>query len=721
MVGLGGLLTVPEVADIIATLRVMHDPGAADALARILTSPRWRIGPRDLVALGRRSRALARGADHQAARGGAAVQGAGPESSGPQGLSGPQELAGAPGPADARGQAGALGRAGAGGLSRPPDDVMTRAITDLTSDAGSLVEALDDLGDPASYSAAGHQRFAALAAELRGLRAHAGRPLPELVGEVERALGLDVEVAARPGRDPASSRADLDAFADAAAAFAGDQEEPTLGAFLAYLTAAEAEEFGLEAGRVGETDSVKLATVHASKGLQWAAVIVPGLAGGTQGHVFPAKPKVTTRWTENPRLLPFRLRGDAADLPVLDGLDTESLGRFTDACVDRELAEERRLAYVAVTRAAFWLGCTGYWWGDGTSRLGPSVFLTEIQAACAAGAGQVEHWAAEPDPDAPNPLLAEPPTAAWPAPAGGSRHEAVVEAAELVRAEMTRERQRRAGQPDGSQPDAPQPGKSQPGESQPAGPRRAAAGAAGLSEQEQALIDGWARDTDLLLAERAQRRGDQALAVQLPGQIPVSSLVTIARDPALFAAQVRRPMPRPPAPQARRGTAFHRWLEQRFGPRPLIDPEELLGAADAASDPAAGPGLDQLKARFESGEWADRWPAEVEVSFETLVGDRLVRGRIDAVFADAPGGGFDIVDWKTGRAPGGDDERHAVAVQLAAYRLAWAALTGVPVSQVRAAFYYVRDDLTVRPADLLDEAGLAALIESVPLAAGPAG
>ena len=92
------------------------------------------------------------------------------------------------------------------------------------------------------------------------------RPLPDLVGEVERMLGLDIEVAARPGRDPASARADLDAFADAAAAFAGDQEEPTLGAFLAYLTAAEEEEFGLEAGRVGDSDSVTLATVHAAKG-----------------------------------------------------------------------------------------------------------------------------------------------------------------------------------------------------------------------------------------------------------------------------------------------------------------------------------------------------------------------------------------------------------------------------------------------------------------------
>ncbi len=60
VVGLGGLLTVPEVADIVATLQVMHDPAASGALARLLTSPRWRIGPADLVALGRRARSLAR-------------------------------------------------------------------------------------------------------------------------------------------------------------------------------------------------------------------------------------------------------------------------------------------------------------------------------------------------------------------------------------------------------------------------------------------------------------------------------------------------------------------------------------------------------------------------------------------------------------------------------------------------------------------------------------
>lgn len=644
VVGLGGLLTVPEVQDVVATLRVMHDPAAADALARLLTGPRWRIGPRDLVALGRRARALTR-------------QAAGPMRS--------QE--------------------GQGPVSDL--DVMSQAVTDFTADPGSLVEALDDLGEPAAYSAAGYGRLAALAAELRALRGHAGRPLPELVGEVERALGLDIEVSARPGADPATAHADLDAFADAAAAFAGDQEAATLGAFLAYLTAAEDEEFGLEAGRVGEADSVKLATVHAAKGLQWAAVIVPGLADGPKAHMFPARPRVTTRWTENPRLLPFGLRGDTADLPGLAGLDAGSLADFAEACGDRSLAEERRLAYVAATRAAFWLGCTGYWWGSGTSALGPSVFLAEIRAACESGAGTVACWQPPPEPDAENPALAEPAVASWPATVAGARYEAVRAAGALVEEAIAAG----AGGAAGADP-------------------------AGLGDADQALIAAWSRDTSLLLAEREQRRGDQVTSVLLPQRIPVSSLVTIARNPAELAQQVRRPMPRPPAPHAHRGTAFHRWLEERFGPQRLLDPGDLPGAADDEPGEVADPELTVLQQRFGAGEWAGRWPSEVEVPFETLIGDRLVRGRIDAVFADSPDGGFDVVDWKTGRQPRSAAESRAVAVQLAAYRIAWAALAGAGVGQVRAAFYYVRDDATVRPADLLDLAGLTALIEDIPLA-----
>jgi DNA helicase-2/ATP-dependent DNA helicase PcrA len=633
VVGLGGLLAVPEVQDVVATLRVLHDAGASDALARLLTGPRWRIGPRDLVALGRRARALASGeGDGRAVTRAAAVE------------------------ADAQ-------------------DALAEAITDLTAETGSLVEALDDLGEPSAYSATGYRRMHALAGELRRLRAHVGRPLADLTAEAERVLALDIEVAARPGVDPVAARADLDAFTDVADAFTGEGAEPTLGAFLAYLAAAQQEEFGLETGRVGESDSVKLLTVHAAKGLQWPAVFVPGLSMGERSQVFPAKPRVSTRWTDNPRLIPFGLRGDAGDLPELLGLDAASLEAFADACAARDLSEERRLMYVAATRAAFWLGCSGYWWGEGgSSRLGPSPFLEEVRKS---GAAQILTWADEPEEGAENPLLAAVDSADWPSTPAGRNYEAVREAARLVV---------EAREPEGLDE---------------------------LGQADQALTAAWDLDAGLLLAERAQRRGEGPTQVTLPARLSVSALVSLARDPDELARQVRRPMPRPPARQARRGTAFHQWLEQRFGQQLLIDDNALFGAEE---DEEAGTGGDlaALQARFERGEWADRWPRAVEVPFETLIGDRLVRGRIDAVFADAPGGGYDVVDWKTGRPPASAAERHAVSVQLAAYRLAWAALTGVQVTEVRAAFYYVAHDQTVRPADLLDESGLAALINQVP-------
>jgi DNA helicase-2/ATP-dependent DNA helicase PcrA len=87
---------------------------------------------------------------------------------------------------------------------------------------------------------------------------------------------------------------------------------------------------------------------------------------------------------------------------------------------------------------------------------------------------------------------------------------------------------------------------------------------------------------------------------------------------------------------------------------------------------------------------------------------------MDAVFRSGDGR-YEVVDWKTGRPPSGDEARFS-SVQLAAYRLAWAELMGVPVGQVSAAFHYVRANVTVRPADLLDAAGLTALLEAIPAA-----
>jgi DNA helicase-2/ATP-dependent DNA helicase PcrA len=170
-------------------------------------------------------------------------------------------------------------------------------------------------------------------------------------------------------------------------------------------------------------------------------------------------------------------------------------------------------------------------------------------------------------------------------------------------------------------------------------------------------------------------------------------------------------MPRRPAPHARRGTRFHLWLEQRWGQQRLLDVDELPGAADDSAEPDAD--LRALQEAFQSCEWARRVPAEIEFPFDLVVDGLVLRGRCDAVFTDAADGLVDVVDWKTGAPPSGVDA-DAAAVQLAVYRLAWHHLIGVPLDRIRAAFHYVAAGRTVRPADLLDAGGIAALVRSVP-------
>jgi DNA helicase-2/ATP-dependent DNA helicase PcrA len=219
----------------------------------------------------------------------------------------------------------------------------------------------------------------------------------------------------------------------------------------------------------------------------------------------------------------------------------------------------------------------------------------------------------------------------------------------------------------------------------------------------------WRLEAELLLAEREQlSRAAGPLEVTLPDHLTVSQLVMLRRDPQGLARTLRRPMPSHPDPYARRGTAFHAWLEQRFGAGRLLDVDELPGAAD--EDAAPDEALAELQERFLASEWADRVPLEVEVPFATVIAGVVVRGRMDAVFS-RPGGRFDVVDWKTGRQPTGP-AAEAAAVQLAVYRLAWAALQGRPVASVRAVFHYVRSGQTVVPESLPDADELAGLLDA---------
>jgi DNA helicase-2/ATP-dependent DNA helicase PcrA len=585
-----------------------------------------------------------------------------------------------------------------GDAPAPGDPVEAVVLGVDDAQVGSLVDALDDLppaGPRDPLSPEGRRRLERLRDELRSLRRRADQPLPDLVADVERTLLLDVEVSARSA-DPAAARADLDAFADAAASFAGDTAqdgtgEAVLTAFLAHLAAAEDEEHGLDTGAVSGADTVKLMTVHAAKGLEWPVVAVPGMARSESGGsaVFPARPVTGTSWALNPRLLPFPLRGDRSELPALPGLEPGQLAAHEQANADRDAREERRLAYVAVTRAGSRLLCSGYHWGEGSKVLGPSVFLDEARQACLDGAGRVSVWTEEP-PEL-NPVVAAGRTVAWPspdAPAGPGVQAAAERVRELLaEAPPVQDLQLTLDGTGGLDDDLPL--------------------HAGAAE----VVSRW--DDDLRrLAEEARRRRSRRTTAVLPAAMSVTGLVELRRDPAALARSLLRPLPRRPSPVTRRGTAFHAWLETTvYGQPQLLGDDDLPGAADEGA--GADAELAALQEAFRRSSWWGRLPAEIEVPFEMPVEGVLVRGRMDAVFAE-PGGRWDVVDWKTGRPPTGADA-DAAAVQLAAYRLAWHQLTGAPLESIRAAFFHVASGTTVRPVDLLDLDGLRALVAGVEL------
>jgi DNA helicase-2/ATP-dependent DNA helicase PcrA len=220
-------------------------------------------------------------------------------------------------------------------------------------------------------------------------------------------------------------------------------------------------------------------------------------------------------------------------------------------------------------------------------------------------------------------------------------------------------------------------------------------------------VDGWAADVDALLAERD--RATELPAPPLPAQLSVSMLVDLGRDPDGVAQRLRRRLPSRPDPHALLGTAFHDWVQRFFHAERLFDLDDLPGAVD--HDAADAEDLAELQAAFAVSPWAARTPIDVEVPFDMVIGGRVVRGRIDAIFADDDGG-TTVVDWKTGEPPSTPEAKQHAAIQLAVYRMAWAQLHNCPIDNVRAAFHYVRSGQTVSPGTLPGADDLLELLDA---------
>ncbi|MFE6636308.1 UvrD-helicase domain-containing protein [Streptomyces tendae] len=725
VVGLSGLLHLPEVADLVAVCEVLQDPGANASLVRLLSGPRWRIGPRDLALLGRRARLLV---SH------ARVEG-----------------------------------------DDDPDRRLAEAVEGVDpSEVISLADALDTFletpldgtgaDDGLPFSADARVRFARLATELRELRRSLSDPLMDVLYRVLAVTGLEVELSASPHALAARRRETLSNFLDVAASFAAGDGEATLLAFLGFLRTAAQYEKGLDNALPGGENTVKVLTAHKSKGLEWDVVAVPGLVTGT----FPSG-QGREKWTAQGKVLPHGLRGDAETLPDVVSWDSRGLKTFHEAMKDHQHTEELRLGYVTFTRPRSLLLGSGHWWGPSQKKpRGPSDFLTALYEHCAAGHGEIEAWTDEPAEDEENPALHRATVdEVWPLPLDDealARRRAAAEtvlahldglaAAEEGHADLDpdtyddpdwppppedEEAFPEEGDPDRAGDPADRDSAGDPADwdtwttDRPAVPRESPAvphqatrhpqppGAslapvpapARLTPEEARTVASWDRDLDALTGELLRAR-ESVTEVPLPASLTASQLLSLAADPDGFAQELARPMPRPPQPAARRGTRFHAWVEARFEPLtlPLLEPEELPGGDAEIADEQD---LEFLKDAFERTEYARRTPFRVEAPFQLSLAGRVVRGRIDAVYKEGDGdtATYEIVDWKTNRAATADP------LQLALYRIAWAEQQHVPPASVTAAFLYVRTGEVVRPQGLPDRAALEKLLLAEPVGDEP--
>ncbi|CAL9456659.1 ATP-dependent DNA helicase Rep [Streptomyces sp. enrichment culture] len=755
VVGLSGLLHLPEVADLVAVCEVLQDPGANASLVRLLTGPRWRIGPRDLALLGRRARRLVAHA----------------------------RVAGDDDP-DRR-------------LAEAVEGVDPSEVISLADALDTFLETPMDGGgddDGLPFSPDARVRFARLATELRDLRRSLADPLMDVLHRVLAVTGLEVELSASPNALAARRRETLSNFLDVAASFAAGDNEASLLAFLGFLRTAAQYEKGLDNALPGGENTVKVLTAHKSKGLEWDVVAVPGLVTGT----FPST-QGREKWTAQGKVLPHRLRGDADTLPDVGSWDSRGLKDFHEAMKEHQHTEELRLGYVTFTRPRSLLLGSGHWWGPTQKKpRGPSGFLQALYDHCAAGHGEIEAWADEPAEDEENPALHRAADAdqAWPLPLDETALARRRKAAETVLAHL--EQLASADGPDHARPatvhdpdtyddpdwppppeddaplhdaplhdaplhdaplhdaplhDAPPHGEDpygedpydtppydedpfldgQPPQAQPrtpdgptvphqaaplephelsTGPHTprphpqddAPRGETFLTPEEARTVASWDRDLDALAGELLRAR-EAVTEVPLPASLTATQLLRLAADPDGLAQELARPMPQPPRPAARRGTRFHAWVESRFEELtlPLLEPDELPGG-DA--EITGEQDLAALKEAFERTEYAHRTPYRVEAPFQFAIAGRVVRGRIDAVYQQGDGDGatYEIVDWKTSRTHSADP------LQLAVYRLAWAEQQGVPLTSVTAAFLYVRTGEVVRPDGLPDRAALERLL-----------
>ncbi|MEK7115809.1 MAG: ATP-dependent DNA helicase, partial [Patescibacteria group bacterium] len=234
-----------------------------------------------------------------------------------------------------------------------PRDLSTFIAFASRKKGGTLWDAVASCREIPGIGAETIARVEAFISQMRSLAeaARRERPLKILELTLEKTGALR-NILTLPEREKIETLGHLNAFANRIKRYEHATLAPTLRGFVEEFREeiASGEEGALPNDADFGPEAVSVMTVHASKGLEFAHVFVVSLVD----QRFPTRP-----------------RGESIPLP--DGLVNERLPEG-----DTHLEEERRLLYVAMTRAKKSVTLTGAESYGGVRKKKPSVFMNEI-------------------------------------------------------------------------------------------------------------------------------------------------------------------------------------------------------------------------------------------------------------------------------------------------------------------------------------------------------